>query len=652
MTLGKHLDAAKRAACGKGLIDRLLADSQWLAETNPGAMQIMLLGLYRLNEGEMGPLAQKLLQEYPKLQELKISTVGKLIVTVAAASEEGKTAALESLETVRQSWLSNAEFVTSQSVLSWSHFLRHVDELIPETQRSAWAVTMHEAVLGNAQAKKDATKDQVQGLSRQLVDLGDERGLELRRSYLEDMDLASLDPDKLVAISGELSRLGNAGVELREKLLAHVVDRFLVNESATRKIAPAAWAKLIGRLQHEMTDELRDLVAQRLRAALFADEYLATLTPDQVKSSLQAVANARPAQASQAAATWLTSESTAVPSAEVTDVVAVLPFLTNEDKAAIHEQLASFDSDWRSRQTAWQTSAKVAASFLAAHERDRGKYWALRAYEEALGTQSAREQADLSTLQEIKSVLSLAGLRGPGTTYMAFAQRLIELSKSGALSDIPERKVAGLGGMIGTEDGRQMVLSEVLDANGMPRTELVHVLTGSHANRDGMAQWKEYLKTQLAQADKPDAKARWLLGLYVARRIEDYEPSPAMGRKYLDQALILATEPRLRLKLLTMQLDTLCDIGRGDAASSLLRSIEGQFADTDVEQEVVALHDRIQKQTQDYLAQRARYRARNALSVQSSWEREIRRRLERSIEIGDAEGERRYRALLGQEVTR
>jgi len=652
MTLGKHLDEAKRAACGQGLVARLVADGQWLAQTSPGALQNILLGVSRLDENAAGPLARKVLLEYPKLKELKISMVGELVVASAGASQEGKATATQTLETIRNSWLGDGALVSSHSVLSWANFLRQVDELIPNEQRSTWAKAIHDAVVGNAEAFESAGKEDIQGLSRQLVALGDERGLELRRDYLADLDLASLEPAKLVAVASELSRLGNAGAELRESIVAHVVDTFLVGGTATRRIPPAEWAKLTGRLQYDMTDDVRDLVAQRLASAFLAEDRVAQLTPVQIQHTLQAIAHVRPAAASQAAAGLLTSESTTLSSSKIADVIGVLPFLTAEDRATIEEKLTSLDNDWRNRQTQWQTSAQVAASFLAAHDRDRGRYWALRAYEEALGTQEARDGADLDTLHQVKGILSLAGLRGPGTTYMAFAQKLVDLAKAGQLGDVDERKVAALGGMIGTDDGRSLVLSEIRDANGMPRVALIHVLTGSHANRDGMPQWKHYLKSQLAQADDPDAKARWLLGLYNAARIEDYEPSPAMGRKYLDQALILATEPHLRLKLLTMQLDTLCAIGRGDAASSLVKSIEGQFADTAVQDDVTALHERIQKKTDDYFARRAEYRARNALSVQSSWEREIRRRLERSIRIGDAEGERRYRALLGQEVTR
>jgi len=450
-------------------------------------------------------------------------------------------------------------------------------------------------------------------------------------------------------------------IQGRQRVAAHVQATYLADAAAARAVSCEQWeslAKFVGasldadsrktwvsRLKEAFAPSSEALVALSLEDMSRLSNAVAVLG-DRQQGSDMAVAwlGAHGSQAFQQAATESLVSATGALAVVSTDPEKAARFMSSLEAglaARASENPLRFE-DYRDIMTAW----------LAAGNADKAQEWGMKTYQAFLGSPQARDAIDLDTLVNVSLLMNMAGVTGADKGYVGCAEAIARLAREGKL-DRKEEWAYALRPPLRTEQTRQIVQAELLDQQGELRSGVAKVLAWVYRDAGKLDEWRSLLDGRIAdEAVGGDARARWLLArAYVESIAEAFIPYRRLalsGKEWLDQAVVAAESPALRL-------EAVAELARGYAAQgmhneglALLASLKDQFEKTEAAEDCKLLLAEIEADQPQYVARMAQHQADHDRRIAEARRKELGRRLARARTRGDARVAARLESLLSR----
>ncbi|MCP4378447.1 MAG: hypothetical protein GY794_20020, partial [bacterium] len=213
----------------------------------------------------------------------------------------------------------------------------------------------------------------------------------------------------------------------------------------------------------------------------------------------------------------------------------------------------------------------------------------------ALGTKTARDQADMGTLKTVAIILSKAGLTGKNKGYPCFAEALASMARQGKVKITLCDSAPVYCMPLGTEATRQTVRDTLLDSTGRPRLGVGKLLGWTYRQAGELKTWKKYVNGKIDDdATGGDAKAIWLM---IKAHDDSCRPglvAPIVGIRSLKKAVTIAQSESVRLVVLDELTTYYIRKNRPGVAVEIIASIAQQFSDQGAVQ-LEAIKQRAQK---------------------------------------------------------
>ncbi|MCX5647511.1 MAG: hypothetical protein NTX40_00195 [Planctomycetota bacterium] len=311
--------------------------------------------------------------------------------------------------------------------------------------------------------------------------------------------------------------------------------------------------------------------------------------------------------------------------------------------------LKAFEQRWlvlnAEKPIRWNVCWLIVAAWNSAGNKEKAREWVMKAYETEVGSEEARERADVGALNIVSELMQVYELTGEGKGYPAMAAAIATKVRKGELTaSLPWDYYMHLAALLGTPETRQTVEAKLIDPAGQPRLGVAKILTYVRFAAGGIEAWQAYLDGQVeTAAGSPDAQAGWLLARAHADSVVPSVlfPSPLRGKKWLDQALALAASAPVRFQVLDEIVRGHMFVGKYEKATETLDGLGHQFED-----EVFAKGVQQLRRDTSRLWIEADLRAERAKAVAADLHAEtLKQRLDAARARGDEEAVRRYEAL-------
>jgi hypothetical protein len=255
--------------------------------------------------------------------------------------------------------------------------------------------------------------------------------------------------------------------------------------------------------------------------------------------------------------------------------------------------------------------------------------------------------AGVDDLREIgRGILAAqGGQEGAAVGYAAFAQRLAQLARDGALADMPWTTADLLAIPLGTPETRQVLQNELTDEAGIVRLGAAEILAFCYRRSNTLPAWQASLAAQAEEA-QGDAKAMWLLAEGCADSVVPHQPSPMRGKVKRQQALAVAESETTRLVAVREIARAYIEAGLHGDALEMIDSVAAQFHGAALDS-VEELRSAVAAEKSAYLQRRLAAKQELQRSRESNVQRELNRRLAKARADGDLARVRRLEALLG-----
>jgi hypothetical protein len=230
----------------------------------------------------------------------------------------------------------------------------------------------------------------------------------------------------------------------------------------------------------------------------------------------------------------------------------------------------------------WTDSGDIAQAYRLIGNMQKAKQWALKAHDEAFGSDEARQNADIQHLLGVATLLKETGQTSPGQGYAGYAAGLIMASKNKRIdygNTYCATTMERLAQPVLSAESRQALIAELAEANGVVRQDIARVLAWSYVWCGQARDYKRLLNEKIAQGGlSGDAKASWLMARAYAEACARGIYAPMEGKRWMDQALATAESPAMRMAAVRQIIvgHEFCLEFR--KALSVLESLAGQFA--------------------------------------------------------------------------
>lgn len=274
-------------------------------------------------------------------------------------------------------------------------------------------------------------------------------------------------------------------------------------------------------------------------------------------------------------------------------------------------------------------------------EKQNVSTWAMRAYSAGL----VEGATDCQVLKVLAGLMWDAGLTGKGKGYPDFAAVLVNLLKRGDLGPYPSH--GSLAFMLGTDETRAMVMAVLVDEKGIVRQDAAAIMSAASAIYDARDNWRAYLDNRIADKSiTGDQKAGWLIARACFEIEGTQEPTPMVGKAWMEQALTQSASEPMKLKCLEWLAMAYAKSLQDVQAKSLVNSLAGQFKEASSISMLADLRSRIDQTATAARAERNTEEEAAKKNARESYLAEIHRRLAVAKASGNQSAANRYQAIL------
>ena len=208
-----------------------------------------------------------------KYKSSSMDTLCQLATFSRMAAEGGQPAVQRMAGHVQEAYLAQPGATRSVTLGQWQALAGVLAKTLSEGTRAFWAEGLRTAFVEDGETLAGLKLTDVQGLSTALKSLGDEQADAVAAVWVETTSAwQEYGPNALASLANVLSAAGDAGRSARQRLAAHVQQRYLSTSAGARELGIAGWSELTGRLTQDLTGESRIEWAQRIRDAYGGSE--------------------------------------------------------------------------------------------------------------------------------------------------------------------------------------------------------------------------------------------------------------------------------------------------------------------------------------------------------------------------------------------
>jgi hypothetical protein len=208
-----------------------------------------------------------------KYKSSSMDTLCQLATFSRMAAEGGRPAVQLMAGHVQEAYLAQPGATRSATLGQWQALAGVLAETLSEGTRAFWAAGLRTAFVEDGETLAGLKLTDVQALSTALKSLGDKEADAVAATWVETTSAwQEYAPNALASLANVLSAAGDAGCSARQRLAAHVQQRYLSTSAGARELGIAGWSELTGRLTEDLTGESRIEWAQRIRDAYGGSE--------------------------------------------------------------------------------------------------------------------------------------------------------------------------------------------------------------------------------------------------------------------------------------------------------------------------------------------------------------------------------------------
>ncbi|MCP4377401.1 MAG: hypothetical protein GY794_14645, partial [bacterium] len=359
-------------------------------------------------------------------------SVKQLIAHASRLKATGKTGAAARAALVKHisdKYMASDAAAKSVTAKQWNTLIRSLGSELSFKVRAQWIARIRSAF-----ASEDLSFNDLSSVSAALSSLGNGNSISFVIAWTEENE--SWKSWEL----GELSRLARAlrkysqADKLKASIAALISTKYIPNTKAIQDAGIEVIARLVEALGVSFSDEDEKAWIDGIRAAFASsNEVITALGSSQCTRLVNVLTALSDPNAGSIAMVWLAGkddDNWGDRSLEdMTAAVKLAASAGDEKGAEIMNKLAAMAM---SSELDIPDKVKVCQAFSDAWSQmgkaAKAQQWAMIAYEIALGTKTARDQADMGTLKTVAIILSKAGLTGKNKGYPCFAEALASMA--------------------------------------------------------------------------------------------------------------------------------------------------------------------------------------------------------------------------------
>jgi hypothetical protein len=272
--LADTLSEGTRAFWVEGLRTAFVEDGETLAGLKLTDVQALSGALTALGDKRAYVPLAVWVQNTTTWQFLKLNDlVWNVAARLPTDTPEGRAARECLVAHIESAYMADAEALRSVGGGMWKELVGRVVEGLSDERRAEWVARLRGACVEDPGALAAMKLGDVQALSAALKSLGDKEADAVAATWVETTSAwQEYAPNALASLANVLSAAGDAGCSARQRLAAHVQQRYLSTSAGARELGIAGWSELTGRLTEDLTGESRIEWAQRIRDAYGGSE--------------------------------------------------------------------------------------------------------------------------------------------------------------------------------------------------------------------------------------------------------------------------------------------------------------------------------------------------------------------------------------------
>lgn len=641
--LARDMSEPTRRSWATGLRGAYASGPQALSAVDAEGFQVLVALLGKLRDQETPSLTMAWMGASDAWRSLNYSGLKTLAGRLGKLGRDGETARAALGEHLTNLCTQDPARARAMGCGEWSSLSREFPkDAVPAQVRQALAAAVRSVFAGNPAVLANLRAGDFQNLCAALKSLGDTQTASLAAQWMEASD--AWKAGDLAWFIRALPVAGDAAVDAKRLLAQQVEAEYLAGPEAIRSVRPATWLLLCRALRDVLAPGVQAEWAGKLRTA-FLDESAGELSREDRRALSEALRElGDKASAAQCAREWLAENQEDFAGQPLGDLVALVAIAAQGDRSQVVPLMEKIDALCLAQASAGQLPpggfSTVARAWASVDDSGKARAWALRAYNVAVGSEQARADADVRTLNAVVGTMHHVGLLDRNSEeYPAFAEVAARLGREGKLADLEYSSgpYAHWGMLLQMPQSRQTLEAALVDDQGAPRLPVAKILAWAYRKADMSEAWRNKIDEKLAAATAPDTKALWML----VRAYMEKQP-------WLDQALATAESESCRLCVLRELVAAHTAETRHDQALSLIDSLAGQFSAQESVAVLDALRQRVEQDRTEALARRVRRNAARQRKTTQVMRQELLRRLAVAEKKGNREETARLRQLVEQ----
>jgi len=466
----------------------------------------------------------------------------------------------------------------------------------------------------------------------------------------------SLDEAGLVDLGKQLYLKGDAGAAGRKLLIQYLRSDYSGDAVATKRLSVDAWHRLLFNVMRELTITERTQCANEIVGAYAPTRtaLLAMAAEDVIKLAEIREYFLYDVGGRQMLADYVTA-CVAWQQVDLKYMGRMYTILF-KDRAAgeaarrrIATHIAATHSLDDGRSYSFRECDILVRAAMELGDAATAQQWVQRGYDAAVGPEAAAGKVTERMLRDLQFLRHWTGAEVKGEASPELAQAVVQKAQAGEISaNQKDQELRWLGRAVAAEAARQAVQAHLIDGTGSPHEGVSKLLAWAYQASGGLKTWRAFLESKAADTSlSADARARWLVARAYAQITIVEDTCPIQGMPWLDNALVLAESPELRVDILGRITQAYAAANRHDLAIAIVDSAAVQFEGTPSAGDVATLREKMVAANAEFLAEKGRVKKAARTHRLTAYRARLQKRLAVARAKGNFERVARLEAKLG-----
>lgn len=447
----------------------------------------------------------------------------------------------------------------------WAILAKTLQGDVSGQSRENWAEQLYSAFAASESAVAALTPSKASGLMSALDALGDqERSTGVALTWvLKSSQLQNADKSALAGIVQYMDTDDPMGFVARNKLFEKFMNEVEASPKKVDSIRKWDLMRMVRGCSQDLTEPQKKQYATLIKTILLGDpQALAGLNEGVRWTYVDYLAKLDQTAAATLMTGYLRAEGKSVNDLSPNRRLKLLGLLIDsesdlgqQDKAMLTELKALVNETYDPTNISGWEESRIASKYMKQGELGEARVWIKRLYDRLV----AAETLDVNRVGAIADLMESASMLNKGQRYPELAAHIVALAKAGKFYTDDGGKLSGKGWKrrhiayaINVKADRDLLEAELLDADGIVRIEVAHLLAWAYWRAGELDQWASKVNTMLGEVpgDEPDKKAALLIARGQVEFLKINRQNPLGAKARVDEAFGIAVSESMRLQVL------------------------------------------------------------------------------------------------------